>query len=279
MRFLIFAAALCAAAPAAADPPDAQSALVERLGLIEIDARCRLLAAGPRTALQAGANQARGALLRAGWTPSRLDQLEAAIVRAAAERACSDQRTQRAVADAREAYSHWAETNYMEFPGWNRDWVARRTTGPNGWRLSQALDTPQGAVFGVREVGGAQRFSLITLGVGATSARLVMRDASRSRVAALDLTTRIAYGLQAGAPGPGTITRAFASTRVQERRIGASGMQTVFTFPDTAFQALMGLDPRESVEIQLVAAGRTQTIYVEVGDIAAARAFLAARAS
>ena len=55
--------------------PEAQSAFVERRGFLEVDTRCRLLAAGPRAALEAGALQARGALLRSGWTRARVDEL------------------------------------------------------------------------------------------------------------------------------------------------------------------------------------------------------------
>ena len=55
-------------------------------------------------------------------------------------------------------------------------------------------------------------------------------------------------------------------------------MQTVFTFPDAAFQAMLALDPREAVVIELTGARTTQRLLVEVGDITAARAFLTLRA-
>lgn len=275
MRLFFFAAALVLASPAAADPPDAQAALVERVGLLQIDQRCRLLAPGARSALEAGAAQARGALLRGGWTNTRVSQLESAVVNAARERACADPRTQAAVAEARAAYDQWARTSVMEFPGWSRAWVARRTTGINGWRLSQSIDA--NTTFGVRERNNAQTLSLALARTNAASARLILRDRRRANAAPLDLPTRVAYGLEAGAPAAGAATLTFPGARAVERRTGAAA-QTLFTFPDAAFQAMLALDPRESVVIELIGARATQRLYVEVGDVFAARAFLTLRA-
>lgn len=277
MRLVFFTviAALALAGPAAADPPGAQAALVERLGLLQLDQRCGLLSPGARAAVEAGAEQARGALLRAGWGYAQLRELEAAVDSAARNRACNDPRTQAAVADAREAYASWARTNVMEFPGWSRSWTARRVTGPNGWRLSQTIDSS--ASFGVRETDGGQHLSLALAPTSATGARLILRDSRRSNASALDLTRRVAYGLEAGAPAIGAATRTYASATRTERRPGGV-MQTVFTFPDAAFQAMLALDPRETVVIEILGARTTQRLLVEVGDIAAARAFLTLRA-
>jgi hypothetical protein len=53
-----------------------------------------------------------------------------------------------------------------------------------------------------------------------------------------------------------------------------------FRFPVAAADALAGLDPRESVAIEFLFPGvggdTVRTAYVEVGDFAAGRAFLAA---
>ncbi len=277
MRLFFVAALVClTAAPAAADPPNAQAALVERQGLLQIDARCQVLSGGVRDALEAGAAQARGALLRAGWTSARLNELDSAITRAARERACSDPRVATSAAEARASFEYWSETSVMEFPGWSRSWVARRTVGPNGFRLSQRIEAPERGEFGVRDRNGAQTLSLIMDQTRASSARLIVRDVSRSRAGALDLPTRIAYGLEAGAPAIGAATRTFSSTRTSERRVGA-GHQTVFAFPDTAFGALLALDPRESAMLELSSGSVTQRFYIEIGDIGAARAFLTLR--
>lgn len=138
MRLLFLAAALCttlSAAAHAAEGPDARQAYVERRGLIETDARCGFFTADIRAALTVGAMQARGSLLRAGWTSAQVLGLEDTVSAAARARACNDARTQQAAADARHAFSRWLASGSMEFPGWERNWLARRGT-TDGWRLS-----------------------------------------------------------------------------------------------------------------------------------------------
>ena len=166
----------------------------------------------------------------------------------------------------------------MEFPGWQRTWLARRGAS-DGWRLSQAIDTPHAAVFGVRQQGAAQRLTLvITLDRGETapmSAQLAQRDVSRAAMREITLPQRVAYGVQAGAPSPsGAMT--IPSIRMIER-VSGGRTQVAFTFPDSAFAALLQLDPREAVELRVQNGRGVQGMYVEVGDIAAARAFVTLR--
>jgi hypothetical protein len=282
MRLLFLASALgvvLTAAASASEPPSARAAYVERRGLIEADARCGLFTADIRTALQVGAAQARGALLRAGWSAAQARDLEQTVVTAARARSCTDARTAAAAADARNAFAMWINAGSMEFTGWERTWLARRALAGDGWRLSQAIEAPVSAAFGVREQGGAQRFSLVIhLARGQSapaSAQLLMRDVERAPRFEIGLSQRVAYGIVAGAPAPGAAV-SVASIRSIER-IGGERSQAVFTFPDTAFADLLALDPRESVEIRLQNGRRMQSLYVEVGDVAAARAFLSIR--
>jgi hypothetical protein len=281
MRLLFLAAALGAvltAAAAASEPPGARAAYVERRGLIEADARCGLFTADIRTALQVGAAQVRGALLRAGWTTAQVRDLEQTVVTAARARSCGDARTVEAAASARQAFALWINAGSMEFSGWERTWLARRALAGDGWRLSQAIDAPVSATFGVRVQGGAQRLSLvIPLARGQSgpiSAQLLMRDAERARAVEIGLSQRVAYGIEAGAPAPGAAI-SVSSIRSIERIGGRS--QAVFAFPDDAFADLLELDPRESVEIRLQSGRSAQSLYAEIGDVAAARAFLTIR--
>lgn len=279
MRLIFLAAALglLTSAMASADAPNARAAYAERRGMIEADTQCRLFTPSIRSALQVSAAQARGALLRSGWTNAQMRELENAAVNAARGRACNDQRTIAAAADARHAFISWANAGTMEFPGWERTWIARRavTTDP-AWRLSQAIDAPVAAIFGVRQRGDAQHLTLVipvARGQTApTSATLVMRDASRVRVQEISLTQRMSYGIEAGMPAPNAARNA-PSTRTIERLDGGRS-QAVFAFPDDAFRALMTLDPRESVELRVSTSRGVQSLYVEVGDVGAARAFL-----
>ncbi|MEZ5960200.1 MAG: hypothetical protein R3C30_07185 [Hyphomonadaceae bacterium] len=278
MRFLLLALALGTATAASATEPNARTAFVERRGLLEADTQCRLFTPDIRSALNVGLAQARGALLRSGWTSVRLRELETAAVNAARNRTCSDPRTRTAADDARHAFSTWINVGTMEFPGWDRSWRARRVVDDSGWRLSQTIDAPLPAIFGVRQRGDVQRLTLsilLTRGeAGPASAQLILRDAARAPVREVGLPQRISQGLEAGLPSPSAST-SIPSARTVER---ADGQQfVVFTFPDTAFRDLVALDPRESVEIRLIRGRSTQRLFVEVGDIAAARAFLTIR--
>jgi hypothetical protein len=88
------------------------------------------------------------------------------------------------------------------------------------------------------------------------------------------LPQRISQGLEAGLPSP-MAASSIPAVRTLERRNGQQA--AIFTFPDTAFRDLVALDPRESVELRLETGRTTQSLLVEVGDVAAARAFLTLR--
>jgi hypothetical protein len=279
MRFIFLALVLGTATIAsAAEAPNARAAYVERRALLEADAQCRLFTPDIRSALSVGLAQARGALLRAGWSSANLRELETAAVAAARARPCNDQRTASAASDARVAFSSWINVSTMEFPGWDRSWHARRVIDASGWRLSQAIDSPIAATFGVRQRDDIQRITLILplprRQTPPTSAQLILRDTSRAGVREVGLPQRVSQGLQAGLPSPAAST-SIPSVRTIER---SNGQQlAVFTFPDTAFRDLVMLDPRETVEIRLQTGRSMQRLFVEVGDIAAARAFLTIR--
>jgi hypothetical protein len=274
MRALVFASLLIALPAGASEPPNARAAYVERRGLIEADLRCALFEPNMRAALHASAGQARGALLRAGWSRAQVGELEATVVAAARARACNDRRTQAAAADARAAFGHWLRANSLAFDGWGRAWEARRVAGSDGWRLRQQIAAPVEASFGVRS-GRLTLVVPLARGQSApTAARLTMRDPARAQAPEVTLQALISQGLQAGAPRPGQAAQSFAATRaIEPGQRGASS--AVFTFPDAAFNALLALDPRESAEILLQSGARSQRLLIEVGDIAATRSFLA----
>lgn len=280
MRALLLAAALTAMLTSVASAqagPNSREAFVERRGLIEIDTQCRLLEGSIRDALQVSVAQARGSLLREGWSNAQVRQLEQSVISAAQARQCNDPRSREAVANANRSFAPWANAATMEFPGWRRDWIARRSN--TGWRLSQIIDAPIAATFGVRQQAAAQHLTLtvpVARGAAApTAARLIVRDRSRARATEISLPQRVAYGLAAGEP-PATAQRVIPSTRSIER-LDANRSQAAFTFPDEAFADLLALDPRETVAIELQNGRATQRLLVEVGDIAAARAFLTLR--
>jgi len=274
MRFLLVITALAFAAPAHADAPDARASYVERRGVLELDSQCHLFNPNIRAALQATALQARGALLRGGWSIAQVQNLEQTVVTAARARTCQDPRTLTSASTARTASATWINANAQTFPGWTRAWYARRAPSPEGWRLTQAISAPLAATFGVRVSQGREQLTLAIAspnGRPPASATLVMRNAMRSNPIDIALPQRIAFGLNAGSPAPATATQ-FDSISARSERAQNGSAATVFAFPDSAFRNLINLDPRETVEIHL--AGSSQVLLVDVGDVAVARAFL-----
>jgi hypothetical protein len=264
---------------ASAEAPSARNVYVERRGLMEADAQCRLLTPEVHAALQVTAMQARGVLLRGGWSITQMDQLEQATVAAARERACNDPRTLSAANVARAAYNTTFRSNAMEFPGWARAWSARRVAGSDGWRLRQDINTPAPAIFGVRQVNGREELVLMLSSANdqtaPPSAQIVLRNPALP-AGALDLTTRIAGGLDAGAPGPANAMTINGARRIEHP--GWFQTQVVYVFPNAAFRMLCQLDPRESIAVDLSGPRGSQRFLIEVGDIAAAAGFLATRA-
>jgi hypothetical protein len=161
----------------------------------------------------------------------------------------------------------------MNFDGWTRAWLALRVADVGGWRLRQDIDAPRAAVFGVRERAGVQHLALaVPLAPGEQeprSAALLMR-APNAALVEPSLPARVAFGLEAGAPQAGRTLLLRSARRVP--RCGRS-RAVVFTFPDSAFDLLIALDPRESVVVELDG----ERLLIEVGDIAAARGFLTLR--
>lgn len=273
MRRALLALALCSLVAAQA-PNTAQATYAERRALLEADTACRLFSPDIRAALEAGAWQARGTLLRGGWTNARLAELENAAVRAARARACGDPRTRDAAIRAREGFAAWVRLSSMRFPGGDRAWTARRVADSSGWLLVQ--DIPRAASFGLQAV---ERRSYVALVLPLSSnaapgtAELVLRDPLRTRTTLFDVPGRAAHGLAAGAPSPAMARRILArNRRVQTMANGQR--RVVFAFPDSAMAEMAALDPREAAEIHV----GNQRMLIEIGDLAAARAFLAAQA-
>ncbi|MFT3726305.1 MAG: hypothetical protein QM759_00560 [Terricaulis sp.] len=279
-RFIaLMAASLVFATTAAADAPSARNVYVERRGLLEVDAQCHLFTPEVHAALQVTALQARGTLLRGGWSLAQVGELEQVTVAAARDRACTDPRNASAAATARNAYNTTFRSNAMEFPGWARAWSARRVAASDGWRLRQNINAPIAGAFGVRQLNGLEELILVLPTMSADAAPATAQLSLRNPMlplGALDLTSRIAGGLDAGLPGPVNGMSIAGARRIEHP--GWFQNQVVYVFPNSAFRTLCQLDPRETVAVSLTTPRGTQRILVEVGDIAAAAGFLATRA-
>jgi hypothetical protein len=287
--------ALPAAAHAAA--PAATTALYERTLMERAGARCRLFRPDILFALSASATQARGAAVRAGIPFGEIDGAEARA-RGVADAVACDNRDLIVAADKlRKIFTDYAQLRSMVFPGQFADWRAERPhpalpgrpAAIMQWNLLQfAPIGEKPTMLGlVSAQGGATFPSGLTVvspkasAMTAATARLVMRDPAKTDQVYID-TRRPAL---AGRTPPRLLDQVFVARAryAAPTALLPPGVRQgeAFVFPDAAAQAMAKLDPREAVRIDIVyatlAGERVETSVFEVGDFAAARAFLAIR--
>ncbi len=276
----ILAAALCVGPAFAQSAPDAATAFAERSALLAASARCPLLTADEATALRAGAQQARGALLRGGWNGARVQALADRAAAAAAARDCDDAAFIQAATQARAGYAAWSRLAAMQFPGAVSPWTVTRAPDAEGWFLRQAGRA--GTVLGVRmgEDGPEVAFSAPLTPGSPEPAFAVMsfRDAGRAPISLVEVPGRAGTGLAATAAPPGMARQIWAQRRMVEAQ-GDGRRIALLTFPAAAFEGIAALDPREAIEVRIGRVGSDQgvRVYFEVGDLAAAQAFLSAQ--
>jgi hypothetical protein len=258
----------------------------ERAMMSAADARCDLFAPDLGAALAAATVQARGAALRAGTGPERLQALERNAHMVAGRTACGSPDIALAASRVRTAFSGFSKITRLTYPGDVASWRANRAGGrTSAWRLSQ--ETRFGAdrmAFGLagRE-GGTALVAVARFADGAQpyAARLLLRDETRSSAPYLDRWTggaTAALPLDRRLPPRGALRIYAASAR---NRAGEdllppdAGAGWTFRCPDAAAAELARLDPREAVAVEFLFPGDvTRRAYVEVGDFTAARAFL-----
>ncbi len=265
---------------------DAAAAIFgERQLALAVDDRCHLFTDGQRNALDAARLQARGLLLREGIARQALDDYTADLHRQAAGIACADD----AVADLQyrvvNAYAGWIRIPAMDFPGRHFTWTTSRILMPDlpVWSIRQDQDD---FVIGVSTRDERRHLSFAMAGQpNATSAILVLRDPERHPTL-YDVTMGGSFAGPTEAAWARWTPPRFAETRIWARGqntgslaatlTGTDGGATLFDFPMSAADALAARDPRETARIDLMdRQGRiTASHYVEIGDFAAALAFL-----
>lgn len=269
--------------PASAET-DARTAYFERAAALSLDTRCNLLAPSAHSALAAATYQARGALLRAGVSPTDL----ASDTRSASKRAknvdCYSKDAKTIATRINSSFAAWTTMLAMDFPGSYRTWQARRNPY-DGWLVSQSLGAD--VKFGVKSlqddtISGALEMPA-TMAIP-SSARLVLRDPSRAPEFMADrLRDGGKSGLAAGLPPSGATRSFYASNRVAPVRATKYHPATgrIFCFPKEAVDALVSLDPREAayVVLEYKNPAQNKTFLIEAGDLPAANAFVGARAS
>ncbi|WP_291844116.1 hypothetical protein [Maricaulis sp.] len=271
------------AAPALAD--EATAAIYgERQLALAVDARCSLFTSGQRNALDAARLQARGLLLREGIALHALDDYARELENQAAGIACTDP----AVGDLQtrvvDAYAGWVRIPAMDFPGAEFTWTASRNAMPDlpVWSIVQ----DQGDLkIGVSTRDGRRQLSVVLPGnESATSAILILRDMERQPTL-YDATMGGTYNGPTDAPWARWTPPRFAQSRIWASgrdagpvaaTLAGTERATLFDFPMSAADALAARDPRETARIELMDRhGRVvASHYIEIGDFAAALAFL-----
>jgi hypothetical protein len=267
-------------------------AFYERAVMTAADQRCRLFTPELASALQAAEAQARGAALRSGYSGSQITQVEQRADAKIASVPCNSPDIAIAATRVRAAFDGYSKLLRMNYPGDVADWTADRSTSRREpiWKLSQAAQFPGGALmFGLAGEDGPSALVVVATFSGGGepyAARLVMRDPSLAPVAFINglLSTNGRTPLSARTPPRSATDAVMAEARAAADPTllpaGARG-GTAFRFPKSSVQTLSSLDPREAVAIDFLFASRNgpdqvRTAYVEVGDFAAGRAFLAA---
>ena len=285
----LIAVSLIGTGPATASAGSASDLFYERSLMSAAGARCKLFDPSIASALAASGRQARGAALRAGADPDALDALESRAQDRAGTVACNSADMATVAKRVRTAFAGYATMNSMSFPGGLASWRANRgqTNGAGAaWRLSQTARTGAGvAMFGVAYTDdGMETLTAVAAwpaALGASGARLVMRDPTRAARAYLDPRRN---DLSAQLP-PRPMTRTFLASAKDLAAPGLlpTGAATgaAFRFTTAAGAALQRLDPREAIVLELVYPTRTgervEAIPLEVGDFAAGIAFLSAK--
>lgn len=271
------------AGPAIAAPSDLY---YERSVMSAANQKCGLFSANLTSALESAQAQARGAALRAGATNLQLDNLRQTAGRRVDAIPCGSKDIATAAARVRTAFDGYARLQRLTLPGDLSSWRADRTEAERTltWRLAQASSFGRDRmIFGLAgRAGTSALIAVVSFADGAQpyAARLILRDPARAGEPCLG---QAGQGLAARMPLPGASGAILAEARAEAVSSllppgATSGL--AFRFPHSASDALARLDPREAVAVQFLFNGRAgesqRTAYVEVGDFAAGRAFLAA---
>jgi hypothetical protein len=274
----------------AASPGFAQARVLdlvyERTVMTAADARCGLFAPEVSAALTAARVQARGAALRAGADLQDLRTLEREANDKGETTDCNSRDLSVAAGRVRNAFAGYARMQRINYPGEMGNWRADRT-GPGliRWRLAQEArfgrDRMTFGLAGRQTPGALLAVAQFADGQAPYGARLLLRNDQRSDGPYLDGPSASARGLPLDRRLPPR--SALRSYSAEARSPAGSDLLPkeaqggwAFRFPAQAARDLARLDPREAIAVEFLFSGDvTRRAYVEVGDFAAGRAFLA----
>lgn len=199
------AIALLAAPSAAADTAQVERTFLERTAIAAADASCGLFSDGERLALRSGLYQAEGELLRANYTPARLESLSAEVRAHARALGCDHPSVVEVAATIRSSYRQFTKTNFLQYAAGNSSWGASRSEH-DAWAVMQT-DATTGIIIGLRR---GEEFEDLVFAVGVpadgrapSSAQLFVRDVKKMREPWLGPI----FGAATLAPAPRSISR------------------------------------------------------------------------
>jgi hypothetical protein len=282
-----------------AAPLSLEDTLYERAAVLAADARCGLFDSQTRAALEAARSQSRSAMIRSGAPASSVASVERFAAQAAGGWACNSADMKAVATRVRNAFGDYQRLAVMRFPGDQQDWVAEKYSAERAarWRVWQATSTPTFQYrLGIAEKDGKQTPMLVlsnATGLAPTSVVVMVRDfklaprpvGSGFLKSMTFKSTSKSTPLYARA-APQNVTqpyfasgRAAADTSLLPPRT-TQGLS--FSLPQTLMTHMESLDPREAIEVRITLPGtpttpeRIERCYFEVGDFAAARAFIRA---
>ena len=210
----------------------------------------------------------------------------------AAATPCASAELRLAAGRVRQAFEGYGRLLRMDFPGEIAGWKADRDlpTRAPAWRLSQTAPFgATGLTFGLAGRWGDPQALVAVSDLGDDppyAARLVIRDAARAPAPYLNQvragsTAKLPLGARTPPRWASLVFAAEARSPAEATLAPAgSGSAVAFRFPAAAADAIAQLDPREAVTVELLYAGKSgdlaRKVFIEVGDFAAGRAFLAA---
>jgi hypothetical protein len=274
--FTLAVIAVLAAPAAGADTAQVERTFLERTAIAAADVSCNLFSDGERLALRSGLYQAEGELLRANYTPARLESLGNEVRAHARALGCDHPSVLQVAATIRTSYRQFAKTNYLQYLAGNSSWGASRSEHDD-WAVMQT-DKATGIIIGLRR---GEEFEDLKFAVGVpadgrapSSVQMFLRDAKKMHEAWLGPI----FGATTLAPAPRSISRPEWASEMEEDEDSTGEPFYIFTFSKSAIDRLELLDPREAVQIEVTPspiekAKTTLKIAFEVGDLRAAHAF------
>jgi hypothetical protein len=268
--------ALATAPAAGADPSLVERTFLERSAIAAADVSCSLFSEGERLALRSGLYQTEGELLRAGYTPEKLQRLGDEVRSHARSLGCDHPAVLEVAAIIRSSYRQFAKTNYLQYAGGASAWDASRSEHDD-WAVKQT-DKTTGVVIGMRRGDEFEdlRFAVAVPADGRapSAVQMFVRDVKKMREAWLGPI----FGAKTLAPAPRSISRPEWAAEREEDEDASGNPFYVYYFGGSAIERLELLDPREAVQVELTPSpidkGKTPVrIAFEVGDLRAAHAF------